>query len=108
MHLDEPSWWYREAPSTAAKILQPLGVVYGWIARARYERSRAHKARLPVICVGNFTAGGTGKTPLVLYLCEKLKAAGHEPVALTRGYGGRLIGPYWVNAAIRSGARRGR
>lgn len=99
MHLDEPSWWYREAPSTAAKILQPLGVLYGWIARARYERSRAHKARLPVICVGNFTAGGTGKTPLVLYLCDKLKAAGHEPVALTRGYGGRLMGPYWVNAA---------
>ena len=58
----------------------------------------AHRARLPVICVGNFTAGGTGKTPLAIYLCEHLKAAGHEPVALTRGYGGRLAGPYWVNA----------
>jgi tetraacyldisaccharide 4'-kinase len=49
-----------------------------------------------VICVGNFTAGGTGKTPLVIHLCEHLKAAGHEPVALTRGYGGRLAGPYRV------------
>ena len=99
MPLSEPSWWYREAPSPAAKILQPLGAVYGWGARLRYDRGRAHKARLPVICIGNFTAGGTGKTPLTLYLCQQLKAAGHEPVALTRGYGGRLRGPYWVNAA---------
>jgi len=99
VHLDEPSWWYREAPSTAAKILQPLGALYGWVARARYERGRPYQPRLPVICLGNFTAGGTGKTPLAIYLCEQLKAAGHEPVALTRGYGGRLSGPYWVNAA---------
>jgi len=98
--LNEPSWWYREAPTTAAKILQPLGSAYGWAVRARYYRSQAHRARLPVICVGNFTAGGTGKTPLTLYLCETLKAAGHEPVALTRGYGGRLTGPYWVNPRI--------
>lgn len=98
MHLDEPSWWYREAPGAAAKILQPLGAIFGWVARARYYRSRPHRARFPVICVGNFTAGGTGKTPLAIYLCEQLKAAGHEPVALTRGYGGRLTGPYWVNA----------
>jgi tetraacyldisaccharide 4'-kinase len=99
VRLDEPSWWYREAPGTAAKFLQPLGVFYGWVARRRYERGRSYQPRLPVICLGNFTAGGTGKTPLAIYLCEKLKAAGHQPVALTRGYGGRLSGPYWVNAA---------
>jgi tetraacyldisaccharide 4'-kinase len=98
VHLDEPSWWYREAGGGAARILEPVAAVYGWMARLRYYQRRAHKARLPVICVGNFTAGGTGKTPLAIYLCEKLKAAGHEPVALTRGYGGRLKGPYWVNA----------
>jgi tetraacyldisaccharide 4'-kinase len=97
VRLDEPSWWYREAADRAARILEPVGAVYGWVARARYYQRRAHKARVPVICVGNFTAGGTGKTPLALYLCEKLKAAGHQPVALTRGYGGRLSGPYWVN-----------
>jgi tetraacyldisaccharide 4'-kinase len=97
VRLDEPSWWYREPADTVARFLEPLGAVYGWVARARYYQGRAHKARFPVICVGNFTAGGTGKTPLALYLCEKLKAAGHAPVALTRGYGGRLAGPYWVN-----------
>jgi tetraacyldisaccharide 4'-kinase len=53
---------------------------------------------LPVICIGNFTAGGTGKTPLVINLLETLKSQGHVPVALTRGYSGRVKGPYWVNA----------
>jgi tetraacyldisaccharide 4'-kinase len=104
VRLDEPSWWYREPADTAARILEPVAAVYGWVARARYYQRRAHKARVPVICVGNFTVGGTGKTPLAIYLCEKLKAAGHEPVALTRGYGGRLSGPYWVNART-DGAR---
>ena len=97
MRLDEPSWWYREAADTAARLLEPVAAVYGFLVRARYYQRRAHKARLPVVCVGNFTAGGTGKTPLVIDLCEKLKAAGHEPVALTRGYGGRFSGPFWVN-----------
>ena len=98
MRLDEPAWWYREPPGAMATLLQPLATLYGWAATARYWRITPYRSRLPVICVGNFTAGGTGKTPLVLYLCERLKAAGHEPVALTRGYGGRLSGPYWVNA----------
>ena len=98
MRLDEPPWWYRDPPSGIATVLRPLAALYGWAAAARYWRATPYRSRLPVICVGNFTAGGTGKTPLVIHLCERLKAAGHEPVALTRGYGGRLSGPYWVNA----------
>ena len=81
------------------RSLQPLAALYGWVATVRYGRATPYRSRLPVICVGNFTAGGTGKTPLALHICEHLKAAGHEPVALTRGYGGGLPGPYWVNAA---------
>jgi len=98
VRLDEPAWWYREPPSAMATLLQPVAALYGWAATARFWRATPYRSRLPVVCVGNFTAGGAGKTPLVLYLCERLKAAGHEPVALTRGYGGRLSGPYWVNA----------
>ncbi len=98
MHLDEPAWWYRHPPSGIAKVLQPLAALYGRVAAARYFRAAPYRSRLPVICVGNFTAGGTGKTPLVIHLCERLKAAGYEPVALTRGYRGHLAGPYWVNA----------
>ena len=98
MHLDEPTWWYCEPPSGIATVLKPLAALYGWAAARRYWRSTPYRSRLPVICVGNFTAGGTGKTPLAIHLCERMRAAGHEPVALTRGYGGRLAGPYWVNA----------
>lgn len=99
MRLDEPSWWYREAPAgVVASLLSPVGAVYGSVARMLYERSTPYRSRLPVICIGNFTAGGTGKTPLAIHICTHLKQAGHEPVALTRGYGGSLEGPYWVNA----------
>ena len=97
MRLDEPSWWYSRTPTSIATLLQPLGALYGAAAAARYFRATPYRSRLPVICIGNFTAGGTGKTPLAVYLCEQLKAVGHEPAALTRGYGGRLSGPYWVN-----------
>jgi tetraacyldisaccharide 4'-kinase len=81
-----------------AAALRPLAALYGWAAKRNYERAQAYRSRLPVICAGNFTAGGTGKTPLALHLCRHLETAGHQPVVLTRGYGGRLAGPYWVNA----------
>jgi len=96
--LEEPAWWYRQEPGLAASLLQPAATAYGWVARQRFERVQSYRSRLPVICVGNFTAGGTGKTPLALHLCRHLESISHQPVALTRGYGGRLSGPYWVNA----------
>lgn len=99
MPLEEPSWWYAQEPGPLAGLLQPLGQLYGWIAQVRYERTEPYRSRLPVVCVGNFTAGGTGKTPLTLHLCRLLLAKGQHPVALTRGYGGNLPGPYWIDAA---------
>ena len=82
-----------------AACLAPLASVYGWAAAARHARTEPYRSRLPVICAGNFTAGGTGKTPLVMHLCEHLRANGRHPVALTRGYGGRHAGPHRVGDA---------
>jgi tetraacyldisaccharide 4'-kinase len=104
VRIDEPPWWYGEAPGAvrgralgvAAGCLSPLGALYGWAARMRYARATPYRSRLPVVCVGNLTAGGTGKTPLTLHLCERLQALGLRPTVLTRGYGGRLAGPHWV------------
>ena len=93
---DEPSWWYGAGPSLAAVALAPIAALYGWAARRRIVRATPYRSRLPVICVGNLVAGGTGKTPLTLYLCDTLKARGLRPVVLTRGYGGSAAGPYWV------------
>ncbi|MGH7186830.1 MAG: tetraacyldisaccharide 4'-kinase, partial [Pseudomonadota bacterium] len=80
-------------------LLQPLANLYGAAARAKFERAEHHRAGLPVICVGNFTAGGTGKTPLTALICSRLKAEGQKPVVLTRGHGGRINGPHWVDPA---------
>jgi tetraacyldisaccharide 4'-kinase len=97
VRLDEPSWWYRTPASTSARCLQPLAALYGWAARLRYGGTEAYRSRLPVVCIGNFTVGGTGKTPLVMHICQHMAAAGPRPAALTRGYGGRLAGPHWVD-----------
>ena len=55
-----------------------------------------YRSRLPVICIGNFTAGGGGKTPTAIAVAEVLKAAGARPGFLTRGYGGKTQGPVLV------------
>lgn len=74
-------------------LLQPLGMLYGAMMRLRtafYEHGLLRSRRLPgtVISVGNLTVGGTGKTPMVLWIVERLAAEGHRPAILTRGYRG--------------------
>jgi tetraacyldisaccharide 4'-kinase len=101
--LDEPAWWYGDDSKGMATWLAPLASIYGWAAASRYAWATPYRARLPVICVGNFTAGGTGKTPLVVHLCAHLARCGQRPVVLTRGYGGRHAGPHWVGGADSAG-----
>jgi tetraacyldisaccharide 4'-kinase len=96
--LDEPAWWYRRRPGAVAACLAPVAALYGRLAMARFARAVPYRSHLPVLCVGNLVAGGTGKTPLVLHLCRHLAAAGLRPAVLTRGYGGRQAGPHWVGA----------
>ncbi len=98
MPLDEPSWWYGE-DDRRAHWLAPVARIWGRVAQARHTRQAPYRSRLPVICIGNFTAGGTGKTPLALHIAALLKAAGEHPALLTRGYGGHLAGPLWVEPA---------
>ena len=88
-----PGFWWRSPPSALAWLLQPFGALYGAITLQRMRRPGA-QARIPVICVGNFVAGGAGKTPTTLALASRLAALGEMPFALTRGYGGRL--PTWM------------
>jgi tetraacyldisaccharide 4'-kinase len=61
-------------------------------------RAPDYVSALPVICVGNFTAGGAGKTPATAMIVARLIAMGRRPAILTRGYGGRTDGPHWVKA----------
>ena len=95
MRLETPSWWYRDKGAVAS-ALAPLGALYGRAAEARFQRVTPYRARLPVICIGNFTAGGGGKTPTAVAVANALKALGARPCFLTRGYGGASKGPVLV------------
>ena len=92
--MREPAFWWREA-GLLARLLAPLGALYGAVAAFRMGR-KGRRARVPVVCVGNLTLGGSGKTPAAIALARMLQAAGDRPVFLTRGYGGRLAGPVAV------------
>lgn len=93
----EPSWWYGSKGEWISSALTPAAEAYGWIAAKRFQRTAATHAAHPVICVGNFTVGGTGKTPLALKLAELVRRQHVEPWFLSRGYGGRLKGPVRVD-----------
>jgi tetraacyldisaccharide 4'-kinase len=80
-------------PAAARGLLFPLSLAYGWITRARvaaYQRGwlKQHRLKGPVISVGNLTVGGTGKTPMVLWLAERFLSAGKRVAILSRGYKG--------------------
>ncbi|HEX2553978.1 MAG TPA: tetraacyldisaccharide 4'-kinase [Microvirga sp.] len=93
-----PAFWWRPAPSGLARALGPAAALYGAIAGRRMGRAGA-PAPVPVICIGNFTAGGAGKTPTAIRVAEALAARGLRPAFLSRGYGGRLAGPVAVDPA---------
>ncbi|HLJ51877.1 MAG TPA: tetraacyldisaccharide 4'-kinase [Rhizomicrobium sp.] len=77
-------------------MLAPLGWAYGASVAYRARHARPYRSRAKVICVGNLTAGGTGKTPIALEIGRLLMARGIRTVFLTRGYGGRVRGPRFV------------
>ena len=91
----EPAFWWR--PGTGG-LLTPLGAIYGAVAVLRMQ-SPGQKSGLPVICLGNLTVGGAGKTPAAIAVAQLLHAAHQRPFFLSRGYGGQLAGPVRVNPA---------
>lgn len=102
MWRDEPGWWYASDRSLTARFLAPLGCAYGSLAEHRLRRSQPWRAGVPVICIGNFTAGGTGKTPIAILVAQCIASLGRQPVFLTRGYGGSSRGPLQVDATAHS------
>jgi len=89
-------FWYRR--SAVHAVLLPLSVLFAAVVALRRALFRAGLFRtrrlpVPVIVVGNLTVGGSGKTPLVLWLTGLLRAQGHRPGIVSRGYGGTAHGP---------------
>lgn len=103
--MREPGFWWRKAGLLSA-LLSPLGAVYGSVAAHRMARKGA-RAGVPVICVGNLTLGGAGKTPTAIAVARMLAASGERVFFLTRGYGGSEAGPKRVDAHADTAARVG-
>ncbi|MFM1847442.1 MAG: hypothetical protein RL417_916 [Pseudomonadota bacterium] len=84
-----------------AKFLARLYGGATFLRNVGYDRGilPRYRAPLPVISIGNVTAGGNGKTPLAIFLVRELTLRGWRPVVVTRGYGGQVKGPHLVTAA---------
>jgi tetraacyldisaccharide 4'-kinase len=93
-----PAFWRRE-PGLLADLLLPAGAAWDAASRLRRALARPYHGPVPVICVGNLTIGGAGKTPVVMALADWLAGAGRAAHVVTRGYGGRLAGPVRVDPA---------
>jgi tetraacyldisaccharide 4'-kinase len=99
MPLDPPRWWYDPAHTPAWSVaLRPLADAYNSGVKRRFRVAEPYRSPLPVICIGNLTMGGAGKTPLALHVAEVLQGMGLKPGFLSRGYGGRERGPLRVDA----------
>lgn len=94
-----PAFWLKD--QWPARVLAPLGSLYGWVMQKRREyylsgRFSVTSLEVPVVVVGNIFVGGTGKTPLVIWLAEAARAQGFNPGVILRGYGGQSKTPRLV------------
>ncbi|HUI15474.1 MAG TPA: tetraacyldisaccharide 4'-kinase [Xanthobacteraceae bacterium] len=94
--MREPDFWWRPGKGS---LLVPFAAIYGAVAALRLQGS-GEKAGLPVVCLGNLTVGGAGKTPAAIAVAQLLHAAHLRPFFLSRGYGGQFAGPVRVNSAL--------
>ncbi len=103
--MKAPAFW--EQRNWISTALLPVSWLYGMASRWVQSRKKPYRASVPVICVGNLTVGGTGKTPTVIALLQRLTEQGVTVHAVSRGYGGTEIGPTLVEIGKHTAAEVG-
>ena len=104
-----PEFWTRKEGFARwiGTLLAPLGWAYGASVAYKAAHARSYRASALVICVGNLSVGGTGKTPLAIVIARMLQQSGYRPVFLSRGYGGTQRGPLLVDTKSMTAAEVG-
>ena len=99
--MKAPDFWFTppDSPDWRAKVLAPLGTLYAWLTARRVNTAPSYIAPIPIICIGNLNAGGTGKTPTTIALAQMLLSMGAIPHIVSRGYGGKHVGPHLVQTS---------
>jgi tetraacyldisaccharide 4'-kinase len=99
MPFQTPKFWTQKF-HPAALALWPVGKIYQFITQKKIQNANSPRAAIPVLCIGNATAGGVGKTPIVDDITERLAAMGFAPHIILRGYGGKFIDTTHVDATV--------
>ena len=89
--IKTPEFWNHRGIMSV--LLWPLSLIWAFASATRNHFATQSTAALPVICIGNVTAGGTGKTPVTAFLYDGLREAGYRPAILIRGYGAAVNAP---------------
>ncbi|WP_208435012.1 tetraacyldisaccharide 4'-kinase [Bartonella phoceensis] len=95
MHISAPHFWWKDK-SFLRTLLTPVSWGYGYFLHRRMTRELP-VIDLPVLCIGNFTCGGAGKTPVVIAFAQVAKELGFVPGVVSRGYGGTIKEVHIVN-----------
>ncbi len=93
MTAEAPPFWWRQH-DWRALLLYPVSTIYGAVAKKRLEAAAPPGAGIPVLCVGNLTVGGSGKTPIAVTIAKAAKKMGLKPGFISRGYGGGMKEPH--------------
>ena len=109
MRLSTPQWWYERKPTAprVRALLTPLSWIWAAATARRIAGAQPVDPGAPVVCVGNLTLGGAGKTPVARAIADRIAERGHAAHLLSRGYGGRLRGTVRVDPSRHAAAEVG-